>query len=269
MMSTETNEHRFSKRAFSGLSLEHTPAPILRRLLAYAIDLGIFYFTFIVSYIVVVLVTVALLPLYTTKTLVTLPLILLAILIPSFLIGILFFYHAYFFLQEYRKGHTPGKHIMGLYIIGTDTARPGLWQCVLRDFMRYIDALLIIPGFISMNCSRRNQRLGDYMAGTLVCYAPYREDEQYALFLKWEDLQYLRGIIDYTPFTIAESRNILGHAMHCYFYRQVAPTDNELDKFSRLLSSNIAVDERYFIPREMLFLYAAEEARYVLREGQA
>lgn len=197
------------------------------------------------------------------------PMIILSIVVPAFIIGILVFYHAYFFMQEYRRGRTPGKHLMGLYVIGTDSSRPGLWQCILRDFMRYIDALLILPGLISMNVSRQNRRLGDYMAGTMVCHASFRDDEQYMLFLSWEDFQYLKTLIDTSPFPQSVARKILAYATNCYLYRGVPPTENELQKYELLYKDHLQPKPRYSLDRETLFLFAAEEARGIIRKGNA
>jgi uncharacterized RDD family membrane protein YckC len=82
----------------------------------------------------------------------------------------------YFAVLEAWRGRTPGKAALGLRVVST-TGRPiGFRAAALRNVLRAADALplaysaglLSIAGLASMASTRRFQRLGDLVAGTLV-----------------------------------------------------------------------------------------------------
>jgi uncharacterized RDD family membrane protein YckC len=82
----------------------------------------------------------------------------------------------YFAVLEAWHGRTPGKRALGLRVV-TATGRPiGFRAAALRNVMRAADALpltysgglLSIAGLVSMSTTRRFQRLGDLVAGTIV-----------------------------------------------------------------------------------------------------
>jgi uncharacterized RDD family membrane protein YckC len=82
----------------------------------------------------------------------------------------------YFAVLEAWHGRTPGKRALGLRVV-TATGRPiGFRAAALRNVMRAADALpltysaglLSIAGLASMSTTRRFQRLGDLVAGTIV-----------------------------------------------------------------------------------------------------
>jgi uncharacterized RDD family membrane protein YckC len=82
----------------------------------------------------------------------------------------------YFAVLEGWRGRTPGKAALGLRVVST-TGRPiGFRAAALRNVLRAADALpltysaglLSIAGLASMSATRRFQRLGDLVAGTLV-----------------------------------------------------------------------------------------------------
>jgi uncharacterized RDD family membrane protein YckC len=82
-------------------------------------------------------------------------------------------YWGYFTLFEaFGHGQTPGKSITGIRVI-QQTGRPiGLFESMVRNLIRVIDWL---PGFygvgvVSIFVTRRQQRLGDLAAGTLVIH---------------------------------------------------------------------------------------------------
>ncbi len=73
-------------------------------------------------------------------------------------------------------GRTPGKAAFGLRVV-TTTGRPiGFRAAALRNILRAADALpltytaglLSLAGLVSMSVTRRFQRLGDLVAGTIV-----------------------------------------------------------------------------------------------------
>jgi len=82
----------------------------------------------------------------------------------------------YFAVLEAWKGRTPGKAALGLRVV-TTTGRPiGFRAAALRNVLRAADALplaytaglLSLAGLVSMSTTRRFQRLGDLVAGTIV-----------------------------------------------------------------------------------------------------
>jgi uncharacterized RDD family membrane protein YckC len=82
----------------------------------------------------------------------------------------------YFAVLEAWLGRTPGKKALGLRVV-TATGRPiGFRAAALRNVLRAADALpltysggvLSLAGLASMSVTRRFQRLGDLVAGTIV-----------------------------------------------------------------------------------------------------
>jgi uncharacterized RDD family membrane protein YckC len=82
----------------------------------------------------------------------------------------------YFAVLETWFGRTPGKRALGLRVV-TASGRPiGFRAAALRNVLRAADALpltysaglLSLAGLVSMATTRRFQRLGDLVAGTIV-----------------------------------------------------------------------------------------------------
>ena len=73
---------------------------------------------------------------------------------------------------EWRwKGATPGKHICHIRVVAQDGQPPALAACLLRNVLRFADALPTpATGIVAMVLSGNFQRLGDLAAGTLVVY---------------------------------------------------------------------------------------------------
>lgn len=82
----------------------------------------------------------------------------------------------YFAAFEAWLGRTPGKAALGLRVVTTTGRAVGISGAVLRNVLRAADALplaytaglLSITGFVAMAATRRFQRLGDLVAGTIV-----------------------------------------------------------------------------------------------------
>jgi uncharacterized RDD family membrane protein YckC len=89
----------------------------------------------------------------------------------------------YFALFEaYWHGQTPGKRVMKLRVIKDSGRQITLFEALARNLLRVIDYLpsLYLVGVITMLCNKRNQRLGDLVAGTLVVHE--RLDEPSLLY---------------------------------------------------------------------------------------
>ena len=89
----------------------------------------------------------------------------------------------YFALFEaYWHGQTPGKRAMKVRVIKDSGRQITLFEALARNLMRVIDYLpsLYLVGVITMLCNKRNQRLGDLVAGTIVVHE--RLDEPSLLY---------------------------------------------------------------------------------------
>jgi hypothetical protein len=94
--------------------------------------------------------------------------------------GIFWGYFALF--EAYWKGQTPGKRVMKLRVIKDSGRQITFFESLARNLVRVVDYLpgLYLIGVITMLCNKRNQRLGDLVAGTLVVHE--RLDEASLLY---------------------------------------------------------------------------------------
>lgn len=84
-------------------------------------------------------------------------------------------FSGYFILFEWLwNGQTPGKKLLKLRVIREDGRPVTLWEALTRNLLRIFDAVpgFVLPiysvGLISIFASRRDQRIGDIFAGTVV-----------------------------------------------------------------------------------------------------
>jgi uncharacterized RDD family membrane protein YckC len=80
---------------------------------------------------------------------------------------------AYFVVLESRTGQTLGKKAMGIRVVSEETgAPPSTGRAVGRTLLRVIDGLfLYLVGLITIAVSKKDQRIGDMAANTLVVRA--------------------------------------------------------------------------------------------------
>lgn len=93
------------------------------------------------------------------------------------------FFWGYFSLFEgYWHGQTPGKRVMKLRVIKDSGRQITLFEALARNLIRVVDYLpgFYLVGIIAMLSNKRNKRLGDFAAGTLVVHE--RADEQPLVF---------------------------------------------------------------------------------------
>lgn len=84
-----------------------------------------------------------------------------------------FIYMGYFvFFEVLWQGQTPGKRYAKIRVIREDGRRVSIQQATLRSLLRPIDDTLFIGAFLIM-LGRREKRLGDMAAGTLVIQEEY------------------------------------------------------------------------------------------------
>ncbi len=81
---------------------------------------------------------------------------------------LLFGYPAAF--ETLWRGRTPGKAALGLRVVTAEGGAIRFRHAAIRSILGLVDkyALSAIPGVVALLLSRRNQRLGDLVAGTLV-----------------------------------------------------------------------------------------------------
>jgi uncharacterized RDD family membrane protein YckC len=77
------------------------------------------------------------------------------------------------------RGRTPGKRLTGLRVLRTDGRPVDPLSSAIRNVIRIVDgvSLAYIPGMLSVLLTRRNQRLGDLAAGTIVVREEPVDDE--------------------------------------------------------------------------------------------
>ena len=96
----------------------------------------------------------------------------------------------YFALFEaFWHGQTPGKHVMKLRVIKDSGRQITLFEALARNLMRFVDYLpsIYLAGVITMLCNRKNKRLGDLAAGTLVVHELPVDDRAADAFLSGEN----------------------------------------------------------------------------------
>jgi uncharacterized RDD family membrane protein YckC len=79
---------------------------------------------------------------------------------------ILFFYHL--FWEGVLRGKTPGKALWGIRVVDQAGRSPSLLQTFLRQLGRLIDIAALGSGLLMIARSKRQQRFGDWLAGTQV-----------------------------------------------------------------------------------------------------
>jgi uncharacterized RDD family membrane protein YckC len=83
--------------------------------------------------------------------------------------GIIYFlYHP--IVEVMTRGHTPGKRMAGVRILGRDGGQPSTTALLLRNVFRLIDSLpaTYLVGLTTCFLTRQRIRLGDMAAGTLL-----------------------------------------------------------------------------------------------------
>ena len=84
-------------------------------------------------------------------------------------LSFLVIYFAYFITFESVSGTTFGKLLCKIKIVGEDGERIGFLGVVVRNLLRLVDGIaLYTVGIILILKSKRGQRLGDRLAGTVV-----------------------------------------------------------------------------------------------------
>jgi uncharacterized RDD family membrane protein YckC len=72
--------------------------------------------------------------------------------------------------ETFGSGRTPGKRATGLRVLRADGSAEDGVASLVRNVLRLVDGLPLsyVPGIVSILVTKRNQRLGDLAAGTIV-----------------------------------------------------------------------------------------------------
>lgn len=76
--------------------------------------------------------------------------------------------------EWFWRGQTVGKKLFRLRVVDAEGFRLQIYQIVIRNLLRFVDMLPLfyLVGGVSCWLNRRNQRLGDIAANTIVIRAP-------------------------------------------------------------------------------------------------
>lgn len=86
----------------------------------------------------------------------------------------------YVLLETFWNGQTVGKRVVGVRVIREDGSPVGFFQVAARNLARVIDILppALAADIAVMMLSRKGQRLGDLVAGTVVVKSRFERDFQ-------------------------------------------------------------------------------------------
>jgi uncharacterized RDD family membrane protein YckC len=228
------------------MSVALLPAPFWKRFLAYCVDLGVVGAVMYAMLLVGLIFAAGTLAAGTLaagglmKQLAQLDqpgaLLMLAGVL-FFLLLLLCFYHGYFIYFELKTGQTPGKKLFGLKVVPTHSDRLTFNQVVMRDFFRYIDCGLLLPGLISMAVTERKQRIGDLVCATLVVHSQSREDLQKHLYVKREDFERLSELVQPAPVPEEVRRQFLNVAYPMFILGRLPSHPEDLLPWEELARS--------------------------------
>lgn len=101
-----------------------------------------------------------------------------SVMMAIFLFLLFFIPLCYYVLTEYfMNGQTVGKRVVGLRVVTDRGVAPGFLAIFLRNLLRVVDSLPFsyLAGGISIFINRREKRIGDLVAGTMVVQMEKRE----------------------------------------------------------------------------------------------
>ncbi|MEN9244810.1 MAG: RDD family protein, partial [Gloeomargarita sp. DG02_5_bins_242] len=85
----------------------------------------------------------------------------------SLLVTFLIYTGYFVFFETFWQGQTPGKKLAHIRVIREDGRPVGLQEATLRNLLRIMDDLFLIGAYLVI-FGKREKRLGDFVAGTLV-----------------------------------------------------------------------------------------------------
>jgi uncharacterized RDD family membrane protein YckC len=250
-----------SATVIEGLSIQFTPAPIPKRILAYVIDVSIVSMLLYLVLIVVFIVGfggafgVASLSKGLSDGLMIGGAVFFLVVL---LLGTAAVWHGYFCYFELKQGTTPGKKILGLRVIPLTSARLTMGQVVLRDMFRYIDAVLVLPGLITMLLNAKRQRLGDMAAGTLVIYSKEKEAKTKFLYVSSEDFYALSSALEPAPIPRDACQAFLRFSYPLFISGKANYTQAEIEQWITYVKAYVKAPEADAVDSTLLLRFFAE-----------
>lgn len=157
----------------------------------------------------------------------------------------------YFSLFEiFWRGQTPGKRQAGIRVINETGRMASVYEAVLRNLMRTVDAL---PGFyalgaITMFLSPQSKRIGDYVAGTVVIHD--RKPDDAAIFFNTKGME-LEESIHYEALSIQDFQ-VLETFLQRRFDIPMEARRQTADKLTRHFRQKCGVPEGTLLDNESL-----------------
>jgi uncharacterized RDD family membrane protein YckC len=221
---------------FEGASVELQPAPFFKRALAFTVDLGVISAISYGGFLVLAMLLAGGAGTYSAMARMgrigkgVFPMsgvIFLIAVVAIFLILVLLLFDGSFIFFESRQGTTPGKRLLGLKVISLRGDRLTLGQCTIRELLRHIDCLMVVPGVLSFVLTRRHQRLGDLLAATQVVHSARRENQTRYLYVTQEDYAWVRETLQPIEVTPQLAKTFLSLAYPCFILgtRSLQPTE--------------------------------------------
>jgi uncharacterized RDD family membrane protein YckC len=90
-------------------------------------------------------------------------------------------YWGYFALFEmFWNGQTPGKRQAHIRVLAASGRPLNVFEAIARNFLRAVDSqLLYVVGAVAIAVDKRNRRLGDMVAGTVVVHELQEQGDSY------------------------------------------------------------------------------------------
>lgn len=209
-----------------GVSVRLEPAPLFRRTIAAAIDMG-FVSAVLYAVILVLAALVGLLAGAFYPALKTNPRLIesaagtaagigVLVLIGVGLIAAMIAWHYYYIYFESRGGATPGKRVLGLRVVSLNGGPITRSQAIYRELARwYLDGL-ILPAALSMALNQNRRRVGDLLAGTVVVYSKSREEADSGMYVRRDEYRVLHANLAPEPPTAEVSQEYLRFAYQAF-----------------------------------------------------
>ncbi|MBC7530005.1 MAG: RDD family protein [Oligoflexus sp.] len=266
------NSNALTQDAYAGVKVQIQPATVLRRALAYCIDLGFAgVLCYIMMFVAFILISGMIgfaavekgkdfsLPKYVTEKIMH-PAAgdwLVLIVLLGMLLLLLLVNHGYFIWHEFKKGTTPGKRFMGLKVISLDGGKLTLKQCIGREALRYIDCTLFIPGILTIMLTEKKQRLGDLFAGTIVVYSRALENEIHYLYLSRENFLLIESQVSVGYYSEEDEVKCM-HFAYQYLGRKIQFDQATLEKWENFADALVTANDDFSLDPQDKFLFVAE-----------
>lgn len=135
--------------------------------------------------------------------------------------------------ELFLDGQTIGKKAMKTRVVMVDGSSPTIGAILLRWVCILVDIHMLCIGIVFIICTRRNQRLGDLAAGTMVIRLPNKKQ----MHLSLDEFYYASP--DYIPVYPEVQHLSLGQidVVRRMLYDQAVYTDEQVGRLSRKIET--------------------------------